>query len=241
MEIKENVTSLENQSEQAALPQKNADSRTENQSGSAALGKFKDANALAQAYGALEAEFTRRSQRLKELEKLFAKQSETALKSASGEREKGGETPEKLATSADVEANGEIVAVQPEQELGHGKETADEGNESITISGAFVGEHEQGLGESSSSDGEKADVSVVAPSAESVVPRLSDDELYRIAVQNENVRIKIVGEYLASLKNAGAPLARGGVGAVAISPSKARSLSEAGDMALRFFRAATKE
>ena len=37
---------------------------------SAVLGKFKDVNALARAYGALEAEFTRRSQRLKELEKL---------------------------------------------------------------------------------------------------------------------------------------------------------------------------
>ena len=37
---------------------------------SAVLGKFKDVNALANAYSALEAEFTRRSQRLKELEKL---------------------------------------------------------------------------------------------------------------------------------------------------------------------------
>ena len=33
-------------------------------------GKFKDVDALARAYGALEAEFTRRSQRLKELEKM---------------------------------------------------------------------------------------------------------------------------------------------------------------------------
>ena len=35
----------------------------------AALGKFKDVEALMQAYTALEAEFTRRSQKLKELEK----------------------------------------------------------------------------------------------------------------------------------------------------------------------------
>ena len=34
-----------------------------------ALGKFKDVNALLEAYGALEAEFTRRSQRLKALER----------------------------------------------------------------------------------------------------------------------------------------------------------------------------
>ena len=41
----------------------------EGKNGSAVLGKFRDVNALAEAYGALEAEFTRRSQRLRELEK----------------------------------------------------------------------------------------------------------------------------------------------------------------------------
>ena len=34
----------------------------EGKNGSAVLGKFRDVNALAEAYGALEAEFTRRSQ-----------------------------------------------------------------------------------------------------------------------------------------------------------------------------------
>ena len=41
----------------------------ETEKGEKALGKFKDVNALLEAYGALEAEFTRRSQRLKALEK----------------------------------------------------------------------------------------------------------------------------------------------------------------------------
>ena len=41
--------------------------------GSAVLKKFKDENALSQAYGALEAEFTRSSQRLKALERELAK------------------------------------------------------------------------------------------------------------------------------------------------------------------------
>ncbi|MDE7084737.1 MAG: hypothetical protein K2O81_05785 [Clostridia bacterium] len=40
----------------------------EKQSAAAVTGKFKDVEALMQAYQALEAEFTRRSQRLKELE-----------------------------------------------------------------------------------------------------------------------------------------------------------------------------
>lgn len=40
------------------------------------LGKFRDVQALEKAYQALEAEFTRRSQRLKELEKLAANKGE---------------------------------------------------------------------------------------------------------------------------------------------------------------------
>ena len=46
-----------------AVAQKREDAST-------VLGKFKDVNALARAYEALQAEFTRRSQRLKELERL---------------------------------------------------------------------------------------------------------------------------------------------------------------------------
>ncbi len=44
----------------------------------AELGKFKDVEALKSAYEALEAEFTRRSQRLKELEKANKEQSPPA-------------------------------------------------------------------------------------------------------------------------------------------------------------------
>ena len=41
----------------------------EEKRGPALLGKFRSADALAEAYSALEAEFTRRSQRLRELER----------------------------------------------------------------------------------------------------------------------------------------------------------------------------
>lgn len=46
------------------------------------LGKFKDVAALKQAYEALEAEFTRRSQRLKELEAANKEQGASTEKSA---------------------------------------------------------------------------------------------------------------------------------------------------------------
>lgn len=50
-----------------------ADAAEAEEKGAAAeLGKFKDVKALTEAYRALEAEFTRRSQRLKELEEMQA-------------------------------------------------------------------------------------------------------------------------------------------------------------------------
>ena len=48
-----------------------------------ALGKFKDVNALARAYESLQAEFTRRSQRLKELERAVENSSEKVEKALS--------------------------------------------------------------------------------------------------------------------------------------------------------------
>ena len=59
--------------------EKTMESGAEEKSGpenaSAVLGKFKDVNALARAYESLQAEFTRRSQRLKELEKIAKNQA----------------------------------------------------------------------------------------------------------------------------------------------------------------------
>ncbi len=51
---------------------KNADPIAEPNAGKPVLGKFKSVDALVHAYGELEAEFTRRSQRLKALEEQLA-------------------------------------------------------------------------------------------------------------------------------------------------------------------------
>ena len=62
MEKEENVLQCgENKTEHAA------EAEREKEKGSVVLGKFRDVDALKEAYSALEAEFTRRSQRLKEL------------------------------------------------------------------------------------------------------------------------------------------------------------------------------
>ena len=64
----------------------------------------------------------------------------------------------------------------------------------------------------------------------------SSNELYRMANEDEQVRLRIIGEYLQSLGKTGAPLAKGGSGLLSTPPLKAKTLREAGEMALRMFR-----
>ena len=74
---KENVLELKTRTEQG----KEEGAKQVAEKGSTVAGKFKDVNALLTAYGALEAEFTRRSQRLKELERKLAEKEDGTEKS----------------------------------------------------------------------------------------------------------------------------------------------------------------
>ena len=65
---------------------------------------------------------------------------------------------------------------------------------------------------------------------------LSEEELEAAVFANENVRLKIIGDYLSSLKKNGAPLVRGGTGTLAAPPLKASTIEDAGGMALRFLQ-----
>ena len=62
MENKENVVLEKVETEQGKMGNHSAEVGAD-EMGSAVFKKFKDVNALARAYGALQAEFTRRSQR----------------------------------------------------------------------------------------------------------------------------------------------------------------------------------
>lgn len=111
------------------------------------LGKFKSVDALLRAYGELESEFTRRSQRLKELE-------------AKGEPNGNGE---------------------PSAGAAHGQE-----------------------------------------------------ELYRAVMENEEVRARVLTDYLRSLK--GVPLMTGSGTGVTAPANKPASIAEAGKLALGYFK-----
>ena len=170
----------------------------EGKNGSAVLGKFRDVNALAEAYGALEAEFTRRSQRLRELEKR-------AENPASGVAAGTAEKP----TAQAEEAGAEKPLPSSERE---GPALPSDLSEHL---------RQERTKEESTRD-------------------TDENELYEAARRCEGVRLKIVGDYLSSLKGAEAPLMKGGTGTLAVSPAKPKSISEAGNMALRYFKKGTQ-
>ena len=66
--------------------------------------------------------------------------------------------------------------------------------------------------------------------------KIDEDELYKAASGNESVRLKIVGDYLLSLGRVDAPLSVRGMGAPVLAPKKAKSVEDAGAMALRYFK-----
>lgn len=194
----------------------------EEKRGPALLGKFRSADALAEAYSALEAEFTRRSQRLRELERR-------------------AENPGGAGTGAPVSEEGEEGAVRPGRRSFPDTPAAPD----ATIGrGPALPQAEKapptGGGEVPGGSPEKSpEESPESPKGPGKIPErgeMSEEELYRAASGSERVRLKIVGDYLASLKTPGAPLVRGGGGTLAAPPRKARSIDEAGNMALLYFK-----
>ena len=197
---------------------------------STALKKFKDVDALEKAYGSLQAEFTRRSQKLKELERKL--ENLTAEKSA--EAESVG--VEKLRKNAEARKEAEkrfddFVSELEGASVRAPKENAEQPNQTlVTESEPIVG-----LEENKSEEVKVETQSFVATGTPQTSEESSSD-LYERVSRNEGVRLKIIGEYLSSLKNTGAPIMKTGSGLLATPPLKAKSILEAGNMALRLFK-----
>lgn len=192
----------------------------EEKKGSAVPGKFRSVDALAEAYSALEAEFTRRSQRLRELEKRAENPAAEAqpLRSEAEKPEDGAE--ERKGGVGSESPSAPRADAAPENRNGRGPALPSEnfprreGAEGTPKGGPDAGTGTEG-----------------APNG-----GLSDEALYRAASGSERVRLKIIGDYLSSLKAPEAPLVRGGSGTLAAPPRKARSIDEAGNMALLYFK-----
>ena len=68
------------------------------------------------------------------------------------------------------------------------------------------------------------------------IAKTSSDELYQQVCGDEQVRLRVIGEYLSSIGRAGVPLTFGGGGALTAPTRKAKTIDEAGNMALRWFQ-----
>lgn len=242
MKTEENVYEKEN-------PTEGQDATCEKSEASAVLGKFKDVNALARAYGALQAEFTRRSQRLKVLEKEAEKSARSGVEklrknaearraenkkfdefvaSATMAAEPASQDPDLEENQPSNDANGDTVcemnALNEGQDQGEAVET--EREEGVPQGAVFKAKASAPMQEENAS-------SSVAVSDDATDP---SSLLYAKVCQDEKVRLRIIGEYLSSIGRTGAPLMASGVGTLATPPLKAKNISEAGDMALRFFK-----
>lgn len=214
---------------------------------STVLGKFKDVDALARAYGALEAEFTRRSQRLKELER----EAEN-LRLEKGGEGSGAEKLRKNAKSRKVEEKAFDEFVADVAKRAEGKSDGDaedkEGpaeketpeNTSAQDEGETLAMAQTALKEEGQCAAQKDASSTAQSSGETLVAggenaEISSEALLGLVSRNENVRLQIIGEYLRSISRAGAPLTAGG-GVLATPPQKAKSIDDAALMALRYFK-----
>lgn len=195
------------------------------------LGKFRSVDALLRAYEALQSELTRRSQRLKELEREADNSSASEVGGRDGKN--GAEKLRKNAAQKRADAKdfddfvSDLESVRAQTE---NKPKAEAEQPEIPTKGGLgqdVTESENGI------EQRNAKPSVAGGRGEEL---LSDDALYELAVKDEKVRLKIIGEYLTSIGRSGAPLMKGGAGTLVAPPLKPKTIDEAGNMALRFFK-----
>ncbi len=202
------------------------------------LGKFKDVDALSRAYEALEAEFTRRSQKLRLLEKEVENLKALGEPSGVGKLRKTAKSRREAAKEFDA-----FVA---EQNAAKSKPTGEEtpeykeaALEKVADGGMLVEEKEPKVQEEIVSQA-LADDDVNAEKARATVTEekqnIGSDLLYRQAMEDEAVRLRIVGEYLTSLGKVDAPLTGGRAGLLTAPPKKAKTVGQAGAMALSYFQ-----
>ncbi len=204
---------------------------------SAVLGKFKDVDALTRAYESLQAEFTRRSQRLRTLEKEME----------NFKRTDGGSGAEKLRKTASVRREATqrfdaFVAEVGKPALEEKPRSLEEKPVETAAEAATKAEGGEEIAEESAC-AEETSAQERAKGAASTVGSgsvyASSEELFRLAHADEGVRLRIIGEYLASLGRSNAPMMTGGAGTLATPPARAKTVGEAGVMALSYFRKPT--
>ena len=242
----DNVNEEFSQTEQDAIAQSDVQGeKMDVPNHSTVLGKFKDVDALVKAYESLQAEFTRRSQRLKDLERRAEQIAEEQEGADSGAEKlrKNAQRRKETAKAFDdfvaqTESSATISIDSEERQNTQNRAPVYEVN-SETSTEFAMGKEVDSIENTAETDLMRNRSAVAEETGAVDVVKYgiadSSDELFKLANANENVRLKIIGEYLRSIGRSGAPLTVGG-GTVATPPAKPASIGDAGVMALRYFK-----
>ena len=204
---------LKNEQTDETLPCAEATVLKGNSEEPVSLNKFKDEKSLQKAYQSLEAEFTKRCQRLKALEeenKMLKGSAETSV------------TPSAEKNGDDNDALKEFFIKYPE--------AADVIKE---ISAYAVGED---FGKSGFM--ERAYVNYLKDAYDKLKKDSATEEYLLSQIEGTSIKDEIIREYLAGVKNSNkAPVLLGEGGDIALSPlKKPRSLREAGLLAQQIIK-----
>lgn len=180
------------------------------ESGEISFKKFKDVKALEKAYSSLESEFTKRSQRLKELSRENDEYKKLFGKTDKPQAETSSEADNNLT---------ELFEKHPQMKGENKNATAD-----ITASGNY----------------ELVDryISTLEEKLAKLEGELSDESRLLNHIEGTAIKDKIIKDYLKDVLSlsGGARLIDGG-GVISIAPPlKPRSIAEAGDMAREYLK-----
>ena len=236
MENKDNVYVLTESAGESMEDSANATQSDVSQEAPTALGKFKDVDALYKAYSSLQAEFTRRSQRLKELEKLAENLGEERRDSSAAAeklRKNSKLVKERERAFDGFVAELEQTGVREDSLLEPDGKQGDKPQQTATLVAEREVVAEQGM---SAERGEQVLTGGTSVEESRETAELSSSALYERVRCDEGVRLRIIGEYLASVGKGVVPLTKGGAGTLAAPVLKAKTLDEAGNMALMMFK-----
>lgn len=214
---------LQNAEQDAALP-----------ANASSVGRFADANALLKAYNELQSEFTKRSQRLRELERenqaLKQEQIEACAASDAVQDETGSATEERAVSTSCFTGEDERIAEEVAKFLSENPEAGLYADE-IVVQAETDGVCERGFLD-------RAYLRVLKGMLKREQERINDGFILEKARSTPAVRDEIIRGYLADVHALkGMRLLNGGIGASSVAPPlKPSSIAEAGEMACSVLR-----
>lgn len=203
---------------------------SDNDQKTASIGKFEDSNELLKAYNNLEAEFTRKSQLLKELTK---QNEEKKLKDSEDEVNINNKE-----ITTDKESNDDL----PIYERQEWKEYLNKFLEENPLAKKYAKELAQTIVEDAALSKDKRCLEValsrvLSSKLTNPVDILSDDKIREYVLSDTLIKDKIIGEYIESLSSNSAPrtISKGGE-ITATPPKKIKTIEEAGAMAAEIIK-----